>query len=110
MRAMVAHVQSLCGGVRNEVVLRAHLDTYESHVLDFGEEGEPAILAGARNAEYLLQFAGPLYAKAPLGCKRQREALDLSLRMKAISVRVFGPDHFATGDIERVFGEYGLVE
>jgi hypothetical protein len=107
---MVAHAQSLCGGVSNEVVLRAHLDTYESRVFEFGEEGEPTILACARYAELLLQFAGPLYAKAPLGCKRRREALDILLRMKAISVRVFGPDHFATGDIERVFGEYGLVE
>ena len=77
---MVAHAQSLCGGVSNEVVLRAHLDTYESRVLDLGEEGEPTIRAGARNAEYLLQFAGPLYDKAPLGCKCQREALDLLLR------------------------------
>ena len=107
---MVAHAQLLCGGVSNEVVLRAHLDTYESRVLDFGEEGEPTILAGARYAELLLQFSSPLYSKAPLGCKRQRETLDLLLRMKAISVRVFGPDHFATGDIDRVFGEHGLVE
>ena len=54
--------------------------------LDFGEEGEPTILAGARYAELLLQFAGPLYAKAPLVCKRWKEALDLLLRMKARSV------------------------
>ena len=107
---MVAHAQSLCGGVSNKVVLRAHLDTYESLVLDFGEEGEPTILAGARYAEYLLQFAGPLYAKAPLGCKHRRETLDLLLRMKAISVWVFGPEHLATGDIDRVFRERGLVE
>ena len=88
MRAMVARAQSLCGGVSNEVVLRAHLDTYESRVLDFGEEGEPTTLAGARYAELLLHFAGPLYAKAPLGCKLWREALDLLLRMKARSVWV----------------------
>ncbi len=107
---MVAHAQSLCGGVSNEVVLRVHLDIYESCVLDFGEEGEPTILAGTRYAELLLKFSNPRYADTALGCKRWGEALDLLLRMKAISVWVFGPDHLATKIIGRVIREHGLVE
>ena len=92
------------------MLLRVHLDTYESRVIDYGEEGEPTILSGARYAELLLKFANPRYADTALGCERQEEALDLLSRMKAISVLVFGPDHLATKIIGRLFREHGLVE
>ena len=109
-RAVLADAQSLCGGVDITVQLRVNLDTYESCVIDYGEERESTILAGARYAELLLKFADPRYADTALGCERREEALDLLSRMKAISVRVFGPDHFATKIIGRVFRENGLVE
>jgi hypothetical protein len=109
-RALLADAQSLCGGVDIKVLLSVHLDTYESRVIDYGEEGESTILAGARYAELLLKFADPCYADTALGCEHRGEALDLLLRMKAISVRVFGPDHLATKMIGRVFRENGLVE
>ena len=73
-------------------------------VLDFGEEGEPTILAGAKYTELLLQLAGPLYAKAPLGCKRWREALDLLLRMKARSVWVLDLTTLLQGILIGCFG------
>ena len=92
------------------MLLRVHLDTYESRVIDYGEEGEPTILAGARYAELLLKFADPRYADTALGCERRGEALDLLSRVKAISVWVFGLDHHATKVIGRVFRENGLLE
>ena len=92
------------------MLLSVHLDTYESRVINYGEEGESTILASARYAELLLKFADPRYADTALGCESQEEALDLLSRMKAISVRVFGPDHFATKIIGRVFRENGLAE
>ena len=92
------------------MLLSVHLDTYESRVINYGEEGESTILAGARYAELLLKFANPRYADTALGCERRWEALDILSRMKAIRVRVFGPDHLATKIIDRVFRENGLVE
>ena len=109
-RALLADAQSLCGGVDIKALLSVHLESYESCVIDFGEEGEPTILASARYAELLLKFANPRYADTALGCERRGEELDLLSRMKAISVRVFGPDHLATKIIGRVFREDGLVE
>ena len=109
-RAILADAGSLCGGVDIKVLLRVHLDTYESRVIDYGEEVDPTILAGARYAELLLKFADQRYGDTALGCERRGEALDLLSRMKAISVRVFGPDHFTTKIIGRVFRENGLVK
>ena len=93
-----------------KLLLSVHLDTYESCVIDFGDEREPTILDGARYAELLLKLADPQYADTALGCKRWGEVLDLLSRIKSISVQAFGPDHLATKIIGRVFRENGLVE
>ena len=92
------------------MLLSVHLEAFEIRVIDCGEEGELTILAGARYAELLLKFSNPRYADTALGCKHRGEALDLLLRMKAISVWVFGPDHHATKVIGWVFRENGLLE
>ena len=53
------------------MLLSVHLDTYEIRVINYGEEGESTILAGARYAELLLKFANPRYADTALGCERR---------------------------------------
>ena len=109
-RVLLADARSMCGGVDIKEYLSVHLEAYESRVIEFGEEGELTIHAGTRYAELLLKFSDPRYAETALGCERQREALDLLSKMKAISVRVFGTDHPVTKVISRVFGENELVE
>jgi hypothetical protein len=109
-RVLLADARSMCGGVDIKEYLSVHLEAYESRVIDFGEEGELTIHAGTRYAQLLLKFSDPRYAGTALGCERQNEALDLLSKMKAISVRVFGPDHQVTKGISRVFGENELVE
>jgi hypothetical protein len=109
-KVLLTDAQSKCGGVDIKEYLSVHLEAYESRVIDFGEEGELTIHAGTRYAELLLKFSDPRYAETALGCERRREALDLLSKMKAISVRVFGPDHQVTKVISRVFRENELVE
>jgi len=104
-KVLLIDAQSQCGEVSIDECLSVHLEAYEGRVIEFGEEGELTIHAGARYAELLLKFSDPRYAETALGCERRREALDLLSKMKAISVRVFGPDHQVTNVISRVFGE-----
>ena len=109
-KVLLTDAQSKCGGVDIKEYLSVHLEAYESRVIDFGEEGELTIHAGTRYAELLLKFSDPRYAERALGCERRREALDLLSKMKAISIRVFGPDHQVTKGISQVFREHELVE
>jgi hypothetical protein len=109
-RVLLADARSMCGGVDIKEYLSVHLEAYESRVIDFGEEGELTIHAGTRYAQLLLKFSDPRYAGTALGCERQNEALDLLSKMKAVSVRVFGPDHQVTKVISQVFVENELVE
>jgi hypothetical protein len=109
-KVLLADARSKCGGVNITEYLSVHLEAYESRVVDFGEEGELTIHAGARYAELLLKFSDPRYAEIALGRERKREGLDLLSKMKAISVRVLGPDHLVTKEISRVFVENKLVE
>ncbi len=111
-KVLLADARSMCGGVDIKEYLSVHLEAYESRVIDFGEEGELTIHAGTRYAELLLKFSDPRYAYAEtaLGCERRREALYLLSKMKAISIRVFGPDHQVTKGISQVFREHELVE
>jgi hypothetical protein len=109
-KVLLADARSKCGGVDIKEYLSVHLEAYDSRVVDFGEEGEPTIRAGARYAELLLKFSDPCYAETALGRERKKEGLDLLSKMKALSVRVLGPDHPVTEEISRVFVENELVE
>ncbi len=55
-RVLLADAQSMCGGVDIKALLSVHLESFESCVIDCGEEGELTILAGARYAELLVKF------------------------------------------------------
>jgi len=70
-RVLLADAQSMCGGVDIKVLLSVHLESFESCVIDCGEEGELTILAGSRYAELLLKFSYPRYADTTLGCEHQ---------------------------------------
>jgi hypothetical protein len=86
----IAYAKSMYEGGNNEEVLKATHDVYKLRAAEYGEGSEVAI------------EAGKVYAMKLQDAHRGGEATEFLTKLLATSMRVLGPNHSTTKQVESV--------